>query len=497
MLWIFLVNQLRVEWTVNEQYNYGWFVPLLSLYLGWEAWALRPEPGRPMRGIWLGVVLAGMLFLLLPLRLVLEANPDWRPVSWTLAILTVGITWCGLYARGGYAWWRHFAFASAFILTAVPWPTVLERSVVQAMMQGVAAISVELLTWLGIPARAMGNVIALPGQLVGVDEACSGVRSLQTVIMASLFLGELYRLTGVRRVALLGLAVALAFVANVLRAFVLVWVVANSGAESLSRWHDPLGYAVLVASLGGVWALGHALRGQAIISPSLPQTDAAWFFTPAMGSIRAGVLIFVWLLFVEIATEGWYYGHEVGAVRATPWTVSLPRQGNQYKAVTLSEQESRLLRVNQVEAGSWLEPDGTELVVYFLRWSPGRNAAQLARLHRPEVCLPSAGCFLRSDEGSWTGDVRGLSLPFRQLIFDYNGAPLYVFYCLTEDRVIRGSAEGEDWTAASRLRAVAEGRRHLGQQVLEVILRGPQSPQQAEATMRRLLPQIVKPEGGS
>ncbi|HIG26290.1 MAG TPA: hypothetical protein EYQ50_00230 [Verrucomicrobiales bacterium] len=31
-LWLGLINQLRVEWTINLQYSYGWGVPFLSLY---------------------------------------------------------------------------------------------------------------------------------------------------------------------------------------------------------------------------------------------------------------------------------------------------------------------------------------------------------------------------------------------------------------------------------------------------------------------------------
>src|ERR1039458_6550151 len=35
-LWAHLVNHLRIEWTVNPQYGYGWAVPLLCAYLIWQ-----------------------------------------------------------------------------------------------------------------------------------------------------------------------------------------------------------------------------------------------------------------------------------------------------------------------------------------------------------------------------------------------------------------------------------------------------------------------------
>ena len=33
LVWAGLWNQLRVDWTINDQYQYGWFVPPLALAL--------------------------------------------------------------------------------------------------------------------------------------------------------------------------------------------------------------------------------------------------------------------------------------------------------------------------------------------------------------------------------------------------------------------------------------------------------------------------------
>src|SRR4029077_14188581 len=43
-LWLILFRQLSNEWSINEQYNYGWFVPFLALFLFWLRWADRPDP---------------------------------------------------------------------------------------------------------------------------------------------------------------------------------------------------------------------------------------------------------------------------------------------------------------------------------------------------------------------------------------------------------------------------------------------------------------------
>src|SRR5437868_10001341 len=47
LIWLELINQLKAEWWLNPQYNYGLVVPLLALYLFWKRWQNRPAPAKP------------------------------------------------------------------------------------------------------------------------------------------------------------------------------------------------------------------------------------------------------------------------------------------------------------------------------------------------------------------------------------------------------------------------------------------------------------------
>src|SRR5437588_10831260 len=104
LLWFRLVDHLRIEWAVNPQYGYGFAVPFLCIYLLSRAMPYHrttglsqlPGPGPVVllsRG---PVVPSGLvvLFSLLyaPTRLIQEANPEWRLVSWALALEVVAIT---------------------------------------------------------------------------------------------------------------------------------------------------------------------------------------------------------------------------------------------------------------------------------------------------------------------------------------------------------------------------------------------------------------------
>src|SRR6202040_4046450 len=126
--------------------------------------------------------------------------------------------------------------------------------IVQGLMRVVAAISSELVALFGIPAQLEGNLIRIPNGLVGVNEACSGVRSFQTSLMIGLLFGELKRLSIFRRVILV-FAAAAAFVDNCARAFFLVWIAATRNMATANSWHDFAGYAIVGLVFVGSLAL--------------------------------------------------------------------------------------------------------------------------------------------------------------------------------------------------------------------------------------------------
>ena len=228
------------------------------------------------------------LLLLLPLRLFEVANPEWRLLAWIHALAVVTLTLLLLWWAGGKAWLRHFAFPVAFIFIAVPWPTALETPVIQGLMRVVARVAAETAMLLGTPAQVEGNLIRVSNGLVGVNEACSGIRSLQTSLMIGLLFGEVKRLSVLRRLTLVMCAVVIALLANFLRAVFLVMVAATENLSEVSRWHDIAGYSIIafvfVATLALAYLLGRKkphCGGRRVACENASAADTAASTVPA------------------------------------------------------------------------------------------------------------------------------------------------------------------------------------------------------------------------
>jgi exosortase/archaeosortase family protein len=113
-----------------------------------------------------------------------------------------------------------------------------------------------------MPIEQQGNVLKLPPVIdgrpneVGVEEACSGIRSLTACLFAGSFLAAVFLDRLWKKVALVAAAMAFAVCTNLLRGLFLTAWAYNHGSESINGLvHDAAGYAVLGLTVIGLLCL--------------------------------------------------------------------------------------------------------------------------------------------------------------------------------------------------------------------------------------------------
>lgn len=501
MAGVLILQPLAYTWNRNPNYSFGWGIPLVCLFLFYERWSSCPTPKiLKVKGTLLAGLMAGGALLLFCFRLVAETDYDWRPVLWGLACLYLVTVFGWLGLCGGVPWIRHFAFPVGFLLLSVPWFFGLEQAVIQVLTRMntlLAAISLEAG---GVDVVVAGNVLHLPHVQLGVEEACSGIISLQASLMMSILLGEIYHLPRKGRLSLIATGIFLALLGNYMRTMALSFAGLSGGESLTEKWHDTAGWGALSFTAAGLWLTAHSwsriaagkktgLAARKVtsspVSRSLTVPKKAQFL--AVGVLFAAIVS-------TLATEAWFGGRESQMTRHPMWTPSFQSLPS-FQKVNLSPTTFRLLDCDFSQTGHWTDPAGWHWIGYWFRYLP--KPYMTVSEHNPSTCLPSSGFTMEEAYPSFSTEANGLHLEVQPLRFapQDQKASIYVFwvvYIASGDESMIQPVTGLG-KIGLKLKEVWAGYRGVEYETLEVAITGPHNYLEAKAGYVEALKTLVLP----
>jgi exosortase len=176
----------------------------------------------------------------------------------SLVGLLGGLVW---FACGG-AWARLCLFPFAFLLFAIPLPYVLYYTLSFPLQQLAAKLATWALVILGIPALRVGNTIELPNSTLEVAEACSGLRSLVTLLALGALFARFSQQGWLKRWALFASTIPIAIAGNAIRVFATGVGVYTDGPKWASGWlHESMGLLVFAFALLALGFVSALMRG--------------------------------------------------------------------------------------------------------------------------------------------------------------------------------------------------------------------------------------------
>lgn len=431
-LWGTAIYRLGAFWNNFPNYYYGWSVPVLCLILLRERWINRP-PASPVRTpsiFWLWFLLFAVGWWLA--RFGLEVTPDWRLSAWLLALSAVGFSVAAAYWGGGGPWVRHFALPIFFLLLAVPWPNSIEPHVIERLSSWVATWTVWALTVLGVPAIRQGSLVEIATGVVGIEDACSGIRSFQATLMTSIFLGEIFRLAGRGRWLLVLAGTGLALGTNVLRTLILVWLCSRKGTGILNQWHDPAGFTVLAVNLILLGLLAWRLRRKLAAPATTPAPAPTKLNPPATPLPWAfGAGLIGCILLAELGVAAWFVAPGKVPAAGPKWQFASLANVQGVQAKALPDAARTVLGFDEGSEYHWTDAQGCIWQVNYLRWRPARNLYDLVRVyqsyHPTEYCLSMNGRPLLRPPAALPLTVNGVPFVAREMRADDRGRNLLVY----------------------------------------------------------------------
>ena len=488
-IWGIFFIQLRNEWWINEQYNYGLFIPLIGAYLIHLRWQDRPDPSplgtRNKTTLSVFILIIGALTLS---NIIFWANIDWRKLLWAEGLIITLATLFLLQHWGGRSWLKHFAPAFLIFLFGIPWPHVLETELVQSLMRVIAMMTVEVMNLMGIFAIQQGNAIALTTGTVSVEEACSGVRSFQSTIMAGYFLGELVRFSPLSRTLLITLAAVFSLFYNFCRTLLLTWITSVHGPEMLERWHDPAGYFVFLASFATLAIICYSLKKNAL-KQRRQQKKKVYSGAPNWIPLKSSYIIIALIVAIEPIAFAWYAIKDESAKKAPDWSIDWVQGAPSVEFKKIPKSIKDILFYSKGVLANWLTPKKEEWLVYFFEWDSA-EAAQLSGFHNPELCLPAVGWQIEGEGEDFIWEKENLTLIFNTYSFTAYDYTIYVFNC-EWDPAGYPYYQKMGRLQSDRLYDAWIGDRKAGKKTLEVIMTGYQDINEAKKDLLLFLQDTI------
>jgi exosortase len=396
-------------WRHNPDLSHGLFMPAIFLMLlhesrthGVQRWLL---PSRATSLLVIALLVAGLVVL--GAAGLYAAALGWTHalVNFMLVLALVLLLGAGLINfstapdRLIPCNWTAIVALGLWLLSA-PMPLGTYTRLTLTLQLWVSENVLRALHVLGVAAHRQGNIIELAGGSVGIEEACSGVRSLISCVFAGLFFSASLVKRAPARVIVILLAVPLALGMNFLRSLMLT-LLANAGVDISGPWHDVTGFAVLGVTailLGGLalWLGRDAKKSRpktgaeqptvATPAPTRPQSAPQIILAAGVSLALALVILFCvntrssphtdapvpdLLAILPASSPGW----------RTSTTDNLYQFASQLQTKHLAER----IYSKDTPAGP------VEIAVYLAYWRSGQASVSQVASHTPDACWPGAG----------------------------------------------------------------------------------------------------------
>lgn len=196
------------QWRADENYSHGFLIPLVSAYLIWQR-RERLQHILVKGSAWgYPVLLAGLILLI-----VSQAGLFGYPARFSLLVVFTGLT----LFLGGPKVLRVVAFPLAYLLFMIPLPAPALNQIAFPLQLQAARLATGTLDVLNVPVLREGNIIDLPSMRLEVAEACSGIRSLISLMALAVIYAYFAQTKWGPRLVLALSAIPIALVANAAR----------------------------------------------------------------------------------------------------------------------------------------------------------------------------------------------------------------------------------------------------------------------------------------
>jgi exosortase len=247
-----VVSDMVSVWLHDDNYSHGFLVPIIAAILFWQRWPeLQKRTVQPE--------IFGLLVLVLGVIQLLTAEIafEYFTMRSSLIVIIAGLI---LFIFGREIL-KGMTLPLSYLLLMIPIPYIIYDMIAFPLKLFVTKISVTILKLAGVVVLREGNIIMFPATTLEVADACSGIRSLVSLIAIAAAYVFLTQISPVGRWIVILTAVPIAVATNVVRVVTTGVLAQWWGAKAAEGFfHEFAGAAMFVCALLLLLTLGELIR---------------------------------------------------------------------------------------------------------------------------------------------------------------------------------------------------------------------------------------------
>lgn len=247
-----IVPGMVMQWYEDDNYSHGFLVPIIA---GYFIYLRRDE----LKNARVAPSNLGLLVIVLAMAQLIIAflGMEYFTLRASLVVLVAGVVLCFF----GNEVFRSVRMPILYLLFMVPLPYIIYNALAFPLKLFVARVSVGFLKIIGITVARDGNIIMFPAITLEVADACSGMRSLISLLAFSTAYAFFLRTSRIRRGIIILAAIPIAVVCNAVRVIVTGILAQHYGARAAEGFfHEFAGIAVFSCAIVLLVLLGAPLK---------------------------------------------------------------------------------------------------------------------------------------------------------------------------------------------------------------------------------------------
>ncbi len=425
------LENLFHRWEVEEEYNHGYFLPLVTLTFLWQ---LGPAFSRQaFAPSWSALGLAGLALLMF---VVGELSAIYLLIHYSFILMLFALS----LALVGWVGTRMTFAPIGILVFAIPIPYFLEATITSKLQLLSSKMGVDLIRFCKIPVFREGNLIDLGVFKLEVIEACSGLTYLYPLLGFGAICAYLYHTSAWKRAVLILSTIPIAILLNSFRIGMIGFLVKYFGSEQAEGFlHDFEGFAVFMVCVAilflEMWAMtfiGQDRRrfgevfGLTFETPepiAQAQIRTRPLSKPLLGLV--GMIVFTTVLMSSISGRA-----EIKPERA--FFSSFPRSVGQWqgKPDTLGQEVLKTLDLTDYLLADFSQAQNAPVNFYVAYYESQRKGSSP---HSPTVCLPGGGWqIVEMSRRTFTGGGAKASFEFNRVLIRKGNMTQLVYYWFEE-----------------------------------------------------------------